>query len=255
MRGKIALVTGGTSGIGKASAIAFAREGAIVVAAGLNVERGEETVRVIEEAGGEAVFVRADVSRVAEVEAMVKKTVATYGRLDYACNNAGVIEIPGVPIHEHDEEVWDRTIAINLTGVWLCMKSEIPQMLKQGGGAIVNISSVWGLVGAAGFSAYAASKNGVTGLTKTAALEYANSNIRVNVVNAGVIDTPMNQRARAAMSGGDPEVEAQILAQASPMGRIGRAEETAEAVVWLCSDAASFVTGHTLVVDGGNYAQ
>ena len=255
MRGKIALVTGGSSGIGRASAVAFAREGAMVVVSGQNVERGEETVRFIKNAGGEATFVRADVSMATEVEAMVNKAVETYGRLDYAYNNAGIIEIPGAPIHEYDEATWDRTIAINLTGVWLCMKYEIPEMIKQGGGAIVNASSVWGLVGAAGFSAYVASKNGVTGLTKTAALEYAKSNIRVNVVNPGVIDTPMNQGARAVMSGGDPEVEAQILAQASPMGRIGTAEEVAEAVVWLCSDAASFVTGHTMVIDGGNYAQ
>ena len=255
MGGKIALVTGGGSGIGKATSIAFAGEGAKVVVADINAGGGEETVRFIEDAGGDAVFVRADVSKAAEVEAMVNQAVATYGRLDYAYNNAGVLQSPGISIHEAPEETWNNTIATNLTGVWLCMKYEVPQMIKQGGGAIVNTSSVWGLVGAAGFSAYVASKHGVAGLTKTAALEYAESNIRVNCVNPGSTDTQMVQDAIGALSGGDPEAMADMIAQLHPIGRMGRPEEIAQAVVWLCSDAASFVTGHALSVDGGWTAQ
>ena len=255
LEGRIALVTGGGSGIGKASAIAFAREGAKVVVADVNVEGGEETVHFIQAAGGESVFVRADVSTAAEVEAMINKAIETYGRLDCAYNNAGIMESPGVPTHEYPEESWDRVIAINLKGVWLCMKYEIPQMLKQGSGAIVNASSIWGLVGASGFSAYVASKHGVAGLTKTAALEYADSNIRVNSVNPGAIDTSMAAGALGAVSGGDPEVMAQLISRIHPVGRLGTPEEIAESVVWLCSDAASFVTGHTLSVDGGYLAQ
>ena len=253
--GRIALVTGGGSGIGRASAIAFAREGAKVVVADVNVEGGEETVHSIEDAGAEAVFVRADVSTAAEVEAMINKTIETFGRLDCAYNNAGILESPGVPIHEYPEETWDRTISTNLKGVWLCMKYEIPQMLKQGGGVIVNMSSIWGLVGASGFSAYVASKHGVAGLTKTAALEYAGSNIRVNAVHPGAIDTSMAARALGAVSGGDTEVLTQMISRIHPVGRLGTPEEIAEAVVWLCSDAASFVTGHSLSVDGGYSAQ
>ena len=255
MGGKIALVTGGGSGIGKATSIAFAREGAKVVVADMNVEGGEETVRFIEDAGGDAAFIRADVRKAAEVEAMINQAVETYGRLDYAYNNAGVIQSPGISIHEAPEDTWNNTIATNLTGVWLCMKYEVPQMIKQGGGAIVNTSSVWGLVGSAGFSAYVASKHGVAGLTKTAALEYAASNIRVNCVNPGSIDTQMVQDAIGTLSGGNPEAMADMIANLHPIGRMGRPEEVAEAVVWLCSDAASFVTGHALSVDGGWVAQ
>jgi len=197
----------------------------------------------------EAIFVKADVSKAAEVEAMVNKAVETYGRLDCTFNNAGVEGIMATTA-EYTEEDWDRVIAINLKGVWLCMKYEIAQMLKQGGGAIVNTASVLGLVGMAELPAYVASKHGVAGLTKTAALEYAKMGIRVNAVCPGTIRTPMMERGIALK----PEFEAQALA-AEPIGRMGKPEEIAEAVVWLSSEAASFVTGHTMAVDGGWVAQ
>ena len=249
--GKVALVTGASSGIGRASARAFARQGASVVVSDVAVEGGEETVRLIEEDGGEASFVEADVSKAAEVEALVGRTVEAYGRLDYAFNNAGIEGRMATNTADYPEEDWDRVIAINLKGVWLCMKHEIPQMLGQGGGSIVNNSSVEGLVGLQGTSAYAASKHGVVGLTKTVALEYAQSGIRVNAVCPGLIRTPMVER----YTGGDAETEAQWAAIFEPVGRMGSAEEVAEAVVWLCSDAASFVTGHAMAVDGGFVAR
>ena len=248
--GKVALVTGGSSGIGRATALAFAKEGATVVIADILVEAGEETVRMIKGAGSEAILIKTDVSKAAEVEAVIKKTVESYGRLDYAVNNAG-IEGDTAPTADCTEENWDRVININLKGAWLCMKYEIPQMLAQGGGAIVNISSIAGLVGVPGLvCAYVASKHGILGLTKIAALEYAKAGIRVNAVCPGPIRTPMLDR----FIGGRPEVEAQFEAL-EPVGRIGKPEEIAEAVVWLCSDAASFVTGHPLAVDGGWVAQ
>jgi len=247
--GKVALVTGGGSGIGRATALVFAREGAKVVVADIVVAGGEETVRLIKAAGGEAVFIKADVSKAAEVEALVKKTVETHGRLDCAFNNAGIEgEVAQTP--NCTEENWDRTIAINLKGVWLCLKYEIPQMLKQGGGAIVNTASVAGLVGFQGTPAYVASKHGVAGLTKTAALEYAKAGIRVNAVCPGVIHTPMVERAFSA----SPQMAEAAIAM-EPVGRLGKPEEIAEAVVWLCSDAASFVTGLPMVVDGGLVAR
>lgn len=247
--GKVALVTGGSSGIGRAGALAFAREGAKVVVADVVVEGGQETVDMIQQAGGEAIFVTTDVSKAADVETLVNKTVETYGRLDYAFNNAG-IEGEQLPTADCTEENFDRVISINLKGVWLCMKYEIPQMLEQGGGAIVNTSSVAGLVGFAGIPHYVASKHGVAGLTKNAALEYAQAGIRVNAVCPGGIRTPMIDR----FTGGDPEAESQFHAM-HPLGRMGEPEEIADAVVWLCSDAASFVTGHPMVVDGGMFAQ
>src|SRR5438876_6331341 len=247
--GKVALVTGGGSGIGRATALVFAREGAKVVVADIVVTGGEETVRLIKAAGGEAVFIKADVSKAAEVEALVRKTVETYSRLDCAFNNAG-IEGEVAQTSDCTEENWDRTIAINLKGVWLCLKYEIPQMLKQGGGAIVNTASVAGLVGFQGIPAYVASKHGVAGLTKTAALEYAKAGIRVNAVCPGVIHTPMVERAFRA----SPQMAEAAIAM-EPVGRLGKPEEIAEAVVWLCSDAASFVTGLPMVVDGGLVAQ
>jgi NAD(P)-dependent dehydrogenase (short-subunit alcohol dehydrogenase family) len=247
--GKVALVTGAGSGIGRATALTFAREGAKIVVADIVVAGGEETVRMIKAAGGDAVFVKVDASKAAEVEAMVKKVVDTYGRLDCAFNNAG-IEGAITPTADYTEEDWDRVIAINLKGVWLCMKAEIPQMLKQGGGAIVNTASVAGLVGFQGLSAYVASKHGVNGLTKTAALEYAKSGIRVNAVCPGVINTPMVQRA----FGASPQLSETFVA-IEPVGRLGKPEEIAEAVVWLCSDAASFVTGLPMAVDGALTAQ
>lgn len=246
---KVALVTGGGSGIGRATAIAFARDGANVVVGDVTVTGGQETVQAIVESGGAAIFVKVDVSKEAEVEAMVRHVIEVYGRLDYAVNNAGV-EGPSAPTADYTEEAWDRVLDINLKGVWLCMKYELPQMLKQGGGAIVNMSSVAGLVGFAGAPAYTASKHGIIGLTRAAALEYATAGVRVNAVCPGVIQTPMIDRA----VGGSADVRASLLAL-EPVGRFGTPEEVAEAALWLCSDAASFVTGHALAVDGGLVAR
>jgi len=246
--GKVALVTGAGSGIGRAAALAFAREGARVVVADVTVDGGQETVRAIGEPGGEALFVRADVSVAQDVSAMVERVLTTYGRLDCAFNNAG-IEGEMATTVECSEENWDRTIAINLKGVWLCMKHEIPHMLEQGGGAIVNCASIAGLVGFPNMPAYTASKGGIVQLTRTAALEYAQSGIRVNALCPGVIHTPMVDR----ITNSDPDTEAQFTAM-EPIGRMGTPEEMAEAAVWLCSDAASFITGHPLVADGGMVA-
>jgi NAD(P)-dependent dehydrogenase (short-subunit alcohol dehydrogenase family) len=247
--GKIALVTGGGSGIGRATALTFAREGAKVVVADVVVEGGEDTVRQIKAAGGEAMFLKTDVARAAEVEAMVTAAMATYGRLDCAFNNAGVEGVLQTTV-EYGEEHWDRVLAINLKGVWWCMKYEIAQMLKQGSGAIVNTASAAGLVGFPHLSAYVASKHGVVGLTKTAALEYAKAGIRVNAVCPGGIRTPMLERAFKMMEG-----FAEAAVATEPVGRLGQPGEIAEAVVWLCSDAASFVTGVPMAVDGGLVAQ
>ena len=247
--GKVALITGAGSGIGRASALAFAREGAKVAVADIVVEGGEETVRMVKEAGGEAFFIKVDVSNAAEVEAMVNAVVDTYGRIDCAYNNAG-IEGRLASTDEYPEDVFDKVIDINLTGVWLCMKYELPHMLKQGSGAIVNTASGAGLIGVAGMSAYVASKHGVVGLTKTAALEYAKSGIRVNSVCPGLIQTPMVERITA-----DQPQLGEALVAAEPVGRTGKPEEIAESVVWLSSDAASFVTGHAMSVDGGFVAQ
>ncbi len=249
MQGKVALVTGGSTGIGFATALAFARERAKVVVADVNVEDGRKTVNRIKESGGDAVFLQADVSQPAQVEVLINKTVETYGRLDSAFNNAGIGSM-AAPTHEYSMEDWVRTININLTGVWLCMKYEIIQMLKQGGGAIVNTSSAAGLVGYRGGSAYAAAKHGVNGLTKTAALEYAPEGIRVNAVCPGLIRTRLVERIIAR----GPEVESRLLSQV-PNRRIAAPEEIAEVVVWLCSDAASLVTGVAMPVDGGLVAQ
>ena len=251
LKDKVALVTGGSSGIGRATALAFAREGAqVVVSANMNIQSGAETVRLIREAGGEAIFVKADVSLAAGVKALVDKTIETYGQLDCAFNNAGAAgEV--APVADCSEENWDRVININLKGVWLCMKYEIPHMLKGGGGAIVNTSSIAGLVGGASAPAYIASKHGVLGLTKSAALAYAQEGVRVNAVCPGYIQTPMLDHILEELPESErPEAEARWI-DLAPLGRIGRPEEIAEAVVWLCSDAASFVTGHPMVVDGG----
>ena len=247
--GKVALVTGGASGIGRATALAFARESAKLIIADMNEDGGHQTVHMITEQGGEATFVRTDVSRAVEVQALISQAVATYGRLDCAHNNAGISGGGHALTAEYAEDTWHQVIAINLTGVWLCMKYEIPQMLQQGSGAIVNTASVAGLIGGRGLAAYVASKHGVVGLSKTAALEYAQQGIRVNCVCPGVIQTPMTARGLS-----DPERRARIIAT-EPIGRVGTPEEIAEAVVWLCSEAASFVTGHTMTVDGGYVAQ
>jgi len=249
--GKVALVTGAASGIGRATALTFAREGARLIIADTNEDGGQQTVHMITENGGNATFVRVDVTQATDVEAMIGKAVATYGRLDCAHNNAGIGSRPRAPLHECSEATWDRVLDINLKGVWLCMKYEITQMLQQGGGTIVNTASIMGLVGSwSGTASYNASKHGVVGLTKTAALEYARSGIRVNAVCPGYIRTPLIEEALTSR----PEMEEQIVSR-HPVGRMGRPEEIAEAVVWLCSDAASFVTGHTMTVDGGYVAQ
>jgi NAD(P)-dependent dehydrogenase (short-subunit alcohol dehydrogenase family) len=247
--GKVALITGGASGIGRATALTCAREGAQLVIADMNEDGGQQTAHRITEQGGKAIFVRTDVSKAVEVQALISQAVATYGRLDCAHNNAGISGGGRALTAEYAEETWHQVIAVNLTGVWFCMKYEIPQMLQHGGGAIVNTASVAGLIGGRGLAAYVASKHGVVGLTKTAALEYAQQGIRVNCVCPGVIHTPMTERGL-----NDPERRARIIAS-EPMGRAGTPEEVAEAVVWLCSDAASFVTGHTMTIDGGYVAQ
>ena len=245
LQGKVALVTGGTSGIGRDAAVLFAKSGAKVTVAGRREPDGKETVEMIRAAGGDGLFVKADVSKAADVEALVRKTVEKFGRLDVAFNNAG-IEGNWVPITEQSEEDWDRTIDINLKGTWLCLKHEIRQMLKQGGGgAIVNMASVAGLMGSAGAATYAASKHGVMGLTKAAALENARSGIRVNVVCPAVIETAMAERLF-----GEPEANKFALSL-HPIGRFGKPSEISEAVLFMCSDRASFMTGQSLVLDGG----
>ena len=249
VQGKVALVTGGSSGIGRATALTFAREGAKVVVADVLIDGGEETVRLIKADGGDAIFVKADMTNPTDIEAMVQKAVAAYGRLDCAHNNAGIEGATGKTA-DYNESDWDRVIQINLTGVWLCLKYEIPQMLKQGGGAIVNTASDAGLLGVSRMPAYVASKHGVVGLTKTAALEYAKAGIRVNAVCPGVIKTPMVERMTSQLPG-----RMERMAAAEPVGRMGKPEEIAAAVVWLCSDAASFVTGLPMPVDGGIAAQ
>ena len=247
--GKIALVTGGSSGIGRATALVFSREGATVIITDVDSKGGEETVTRIMETGGKSIFLNADVSQAREVESIVSTTVKLYGRLDIAFNNAGVGG-HGIPTHEYEEDSWDRILNINLKGVWLCMKYEIAQMLRQGGGSIVNTASVAGLVGWRHTSAYVASKHGVIGLTKSAALEYAQQGIRINSVCPGIIRTPIVERVIAR----DPQRES-WMTETEPIGRLGNPTEVAEAVVWLCSNAASFVTGHGMAVDGGWIAQ
>jgi NAD(P)-dependent dehydrogenase (short-subunit alcohol dehydrogenase family) len=244
---KVVIVTGGSFGIGRAAAIAFAKRGAKVAIA--DWIEDNETLNTIKSLGGDAIFIKCDVSSDADVKKMVDKTIAQYGRLDYAFNNAGV-EGLSAPVHECTDENWEKTISVNLKGEWLCMKYEIIQMLKEGKGAIVNNASIAGLVGFPNIPAYVASKHGVIGLTKNAALEYAKSGIRVNAVCPGVIKTPMIDR----FTGKSKEVEKQFANQ-EPIGRLGQPEEVAEVVMWLCSDASSFVTGDAIPVDGGWTAQ
>jgi len=246
LQDKVALVTGGTSGIGRDTAILFAREGAKVVISGRREAEGNETLEMVRAAGGDGLFVKMDVSQASEVQSLVEKTVAKFGRLDIAFNNAG-IEGNWTPIVDQPEEDWDRTIAINLKGVWLCLKYEIKQMLKQGhGGAIVNMSSVAGLMGSAGAATYSASKHGVIGLTKAAALEYATKGIRVNAVCPAVIVTPMGDRIF-----GEGQPTHNFAIGLHPIGRFGKPMEVAEGVLWMCSGRASFMTGQSLVLDGG----
>lgn len=243
------MVTGGGSGIGRATALAFADAGANVVVADVDRAGGAETVALMEGLAGAGLFVAADISRSSDVEALIKAVVDAYGALDCAFNNAG-IQGDLSPTAECSEENWDRITGINLKGVWLCMKYEIAQMLKQGAGAIVNNSSNFGLVGSVGMPAYSASKHGVIGLTKTAALEYAKLGVRVNAVCPGPVQTPLVDKIIERQ----PEI-VDAITQREPIGRLGQPEEIAAAVVWLCADAASFVTGAVLSVDGGFVAQ
>jgi NAD(P)-dependent dehydrogenase (short-subunit alcohol dehydrogenase family) len=243
--GKTVLVTGGAGGIGRATALAFGRACANVVVSDITVAGGEETVRMIREAGGEAIFVETDVTRAGDVQALIAQVAETYGRLDCAFNNAG-IEEENKPLAGCEEAMFDRIMNVNVKGAWLCMKYEIEQMLKQGAGVIVNTASVAGLVGAPLQPVYAGSKHAVVGMTKTAAAEYGRSGIRINSVCPGIIRTEMLNRALER----EPKRE-KAIRNAHPIGRLGEAEEIAGAVLWLCSDGASFVTGHQLAVDGG----
>ncbi len=248
LSGKIAIVTGGNSGIGLAMSQAFAAAGTKVVIA--DIGDGTKVVEDIKKAGGDAIFVKTDVTKSADIQALVRKTVETYGRLDMAVNNAGILG--GIATTgDYTEEDWNRVIGINLTGVWLCMKYELEQMLKQGNGAIVNMASILGWVGFAKSPAYVAAKHGVIGLTKTAAIEYAAQNIRINAVCPGFIETPLLQQGGMAQ-GTDMHDH---LVSLHPMKRLGKPEEVAALVLWLSSEEASFVTGSAHLVDGGYVAQ
>lgn len=240
---KVAIVTGGSFGIGRVTAILFAQQGAKVAV--VDWVEDQETINAIQQAGGEAIFIKCDVSKDREVRAMVEQTVSAFGRLDYAFNNAG-IEGESAITHEVTEENFDKVIGVNLKGVWLCMKYQIPHMLRQGEGAIVNCSSIAGVIGFPGIPIYTASKHAVIGITKTTALEYAQSGIRVNAVCPGAIQTPMIDRF---MEKNRASKEQMVINE--PMGRFGEPEEIAEVAIWLCSDASSFVTGHALLADGG----
>ena len=248
--GKVVLITGGGSGIGRAAALAFAKEGAKVAAVDIAISGGEETVRMIREKGGDSVFIEADISRTADVESMVNRTVSTLDRLDFAFNSAGVLARENAPIADCSIDEWERVLSTNLKGVFLCMKFELRQMRAQGKGAIVNTASTHGMVGAGhGISPYVASKHGVVGLTKAAALEYAQDGIRINAVCPGHTETALIENFIS-----DPDRRDELI-QRYPLGRLGTPEEVAAAVLWLCSDSASFVTGHAMAVDGGFLAQ
>jgi NAD(P)-dependent dehydrogenase (short-subunit alcohol dehydrogenase family) len=244
---KVVLITGGSSGIGRTTALAFGAQGArVVICSDRNVDDGQETVQMIKKAGGEASFVQADVTVAAQVQAMIGCTVETYGRLDYAFNNAGIFM--GGSTVDCTEEAWDRVMAVNLKGIWLCMKHEIPQMLQQGGGIIVNMSSVAGLTAYPNAASYIASKHGVVGLTKAAAVEYAHLGIRINAVCPAVIRTPLWGTSLDDVTFGARQ------SALHPIGRIGTPEDVATAVLWLCSDSAAFITGIALPIDGGVFA-
>jgi NAD(P)-dependent dehydrogenase (short-subunit alcohol dehydrogenase family) len=242
---KVAIVTGGSSGIGKATAVALAKEGVKVTVAARRAKEGEETVQLVKEAGSDGIFVKTDVANEDDVRALVDKTVKTYDRLDYAFNNAAIEETM-TSLIEQTSNVFDQIMKVNVKGVWLCMKYEIPQMIRTGGGAIVNMSSGAGVIGIPQTPIYVASKHAVLGLTKSAALEYAKSGIRINAVAPGVVETDMLKRVAE-----DNKQFVETLKSMHPIGRIGDPQEIANAVVWLLSDKASFVLGHTLLVDGG----
>jgi NAD(P)-dependent dehydrogenase (short-subunit alcohol dehydrogenase family) len=244
------MLLGHSAGIGRAAAFAFAREGASVVVADVFEPGSQETVRLVEELGGRALAVRCDVTRSADIKAALAKTTENFGRLDFAFNNAGIEPKNAAPTADYDEEEWNRIIDINLRGVFLCMKHEIPLISKQGGGAIVNTSSGAGVIGIKGSPAYTAAKHGLLGVTKAAPLDYAAQNIRINAVCPGYIETPMMER----FTGGTPEGRAKVIGE-GPIGRMGKPEEIAAAVVWLCSDAAAFMIGHAMVIDGGQTIQ
>jgi len=251
--GKVALVTGAGAGIGRATALKFVEEGAKVVVSDVAGDGGDETVALVRQMGGDAVFIKADVTKAAEVEALITGTVAAFGRLDCACNNAG-IEGKIIPVAEQSEADFDEVMSVNVKGTFLCLKYEIASMMKNGGGAIVNLASVAGLVGFPGLGPYAASKHAINGLTKNAALEYSKQGIRVNSVCPGGIETRMLDSLVAQASNGQLKTR-EMMDPLHPIGRIGRPEEVAELLVWLCSDRAGFVTGANITIDGGYAAQ